>query len=293
MDIVSYLKEKAKKNLEKSKQDETNYDSALKELTDYIEGNKPSYEKTPKYERYEYDSPSDEEIKKAAEEELSGYVENNERKLRNEYAEREKELGKNMESNKALFDESSEKLKDAYETTTEALSNDALKRGLARSSIALNGQIEAGKAYRDSAESLIKEYERKRADIDSELAGLETELSSALDSFRIDYAAKLATRINELKSEREKNEREAIEYNNSLLEKEYKEKTAAQSKENNLTDSQKADRAAYQKALFDKINELLNALPLEQAKRMFNEHNTLFKENLGDVYYYSLYTRFK
>lgn len=289
MDIISYLKEKAKKNLEKNKSDREAYEKGLKELEEFMSDKNPS-SNTPSYERFEYDSPSDEEIRKSAEDELQGYLDSNERAIRNEYAEREKDLNKSKESSKALYDESSEKLKDAYETASEALGNDALKRGLARSSIALNGQLAASKAYGDSVASLVDEYDRKIADIDRELDSLGSELSSALDSFRIDYAAKLTSRINELKAEREKSEREAIEYNNKLLEKEYNERTAASKSSN--SSSKKTQNAAYQKALFDKINEIFGSLSPEQAKRMFNENREMFRENLGDVYYYSLYTRY-
>ncbi len=289
MDIVSYLKEKAKKNLESKKRTQEAYDQGLKEITDLLNSGE-ALSTTPSYERYEYDSPSDEEIRKSAEDELKGYLLGNENAIKNEYAEREKELSANKESSKNLFDESSRKLKETYEATSEALSNDALKRGLARSSIALGGQIAASKAYNDSTASLVSEYNRKIGEIDDELAGLNTELAGALDSFRIDYAAKLTQRINELKSEREKNEKEAIKYNNELLEKEYKEKNSAWNQKSSK--EQKADKEAYEKALYDKMNEVLSSLPIDQAKRMFSENNKLFRDNLGDVYYYALYMRF-
>lgn len=296
MDIITYLREKAKKAHEKAnaeaeeaKKKQAAKEQGLQEIKDYLDKNTPANE-TPSYERFDYDSPSDEELKKSAEEELRGYEIGGENAIKNEFDELEKELNKNKVSSKELFDESNQKLKETYEKTAEALSNDALKRGLARSSIALNGQIAASSEYNKTASELLNEYNRKISDIDKELDGLGTELRKALDTFKIGYAAKLTERINELKSEREKSEREAIEYNNSLTQREYNERKAANKESSKLTEAQASEQS--QREFYNKVNEVLNSLPLDVAKELFKEQRALFRDNLDDVYYNALYTRF-
>ncbi len=298
MDIITYLREKTKKAHEKAnaEAEETQKKQAAKEqglqkIKEYLDKNTTANE-TPSYERFEYDSPSDEELKKSAEDELRGYETGGKNAIKNEYDELEKELTKNKESSKELFDESNKKLKETYEKTAEALSNDALKRGLSRSSIALNGQIAASSEYNKSASELLHEYNRKISDIDRELDGLGTELQKALDTFKIGYAAKLTERINKLKSEREKSEREAIEYNNSLTQREYNERKAANKESSKLTEAQKQAREEFQNEFYNRVNEVLNSLPKDVAKELFREQIALFRDNLDDVYYNALYTRF-
>ena len=311
MNILTFLKNKLNGNATSSS---TSSSDKLKELESFVknqyEGYLPSKSTTPdvpSYERYEYEAPSDDDIKKSAVTELGDYVLSGTNSIKNEYTQKAKELEAHKEASEKLFSDSSQKLKSAYDEAAEALSNDSLKRGLARSSIALNNQAAATQAYTQNLNSLIEQRNQKIASLDEEINSLDGQLQNALNSFKIGYAAKLTERINELKAEREKNKQEAIKYNNSLLKEEYeqsvnKQKTdsnlysqalSQQQREQAIKDSLSVEeRSRIEKNIYDKVVELLDSMPFDDAKALFfNE--PIFRNSLSDYYYYTLYYKYR
>ncbi len=313
MNILSYLKsflDKVKTNAATKSPTEN-----IKELEDFLNKQNESLmpqpesgsSSLPKYERYEYEAPSDESLRMKAENELNDYLQNGEKSIKNEYDAKEKSLNDAKSSSEMQFNDSRDKLKSAYEQTAQALSNDSLKRGLARSSIALNNQAEAGNAYMQNVNDLIKQRNERIAEIDNELNSLSGQLQSALDSFKISYAAKLTQKINELKGEREKNKQEAIKYNNSIASREYEDRIAKEERDkdaykdeiqrqkslkelrDSLPDYQKK---RLEREFFDKAVEILDSLPREEAQKLFNG-SSIFKDNLSDYYYYTLYYKYR
>ncbi|MCH5163995.1 MAG: hypothetical protein J1F36_03175 [Clostridiales bacterium] len=315
MNILTFLKNKLNGNATSSTSSSSSSSDKLKELESFVKNQYENYlpsksattPDVPSYERYEYEAPSDEQIKKSAETELGDYVLSGENSIRDEYAQKAKELEANKASSEKQYVDSSQKLKSAYDEAAEALSNDSLKRGLARSSIALNNQAAATQAYTQNVNSLIEQRNQKIAEIDEELNSLDGQLQSALNSFKIGYAAKLTERINELKAEREKNKQEAIKYNNSLLKDEYeqsinKQKTdsdlyskalSQKQREEAIKDSLSAeDKSKIEKSIYDKVVEVLDSMSFDDAKELFNSE-PIFRNILSDYYYYTLYYKYR
>lgn len=326
MNILTYIKNKLKEAYDKSDSSGNSSNGGapsvpttedkLNDLSNFIDSQYSLYlpdkasvstPEPPKYERYEYDAPSDESIQQSAEDELSDYLNSNESSIKNQYDQKAKELEANRAANEKLYEDSAQKLKEAYGEAAEKLSNDALKRGLARSSIAANNQAAASKAFAEGANELIAQRNEKISALDDEINSLSGQLQSALDSFKISYAAKLTARINELKSEREKRTLEALKYNNSLLSDEFeqelkKEKTDSdlysdaideakriQSIKNSLTEDQ---QDAIDKSIFDKMVEILDSMTKEEAMDAI-ETNPIFRRNLSEFRYYKLRYRYK
>lgn len=310
MNILSYLKSFLDKQSDKNKttavsEKSSNANDKLEELRGFLQS-KQSEEiqkdysvETPSYQRYEYEAPSDESIKSSAEAELGDYFNKGETSIKDEYAAKEKNLNASRADSERLFDDSSEKLKTAYKQTAQAMSDDSLKRGLARSSIALNEQAAVSNAYLDDLDKLIAQRDQRISDIDSELNELDSQLQSALDSFKISYAAKLTQRMNELKEEREKNKREAIKYNNSLLKQEYDERVAKEEREkkqssDSLNDQDRASNSqkeALMREFYEKAVEALESLSADEARELLQD--PIFRDNLNDYYYYTLYYRYR
>ena len=94
--------------------------------------------------------------------------------------------------------------------------NDALRRGLARSSIIVNklNALENSKAQAksDAASGLFDSINQ----IDNKLNELETARLNALDEFDIVYAAKIGAEIQKLNAERQARLDDVIKYNNTL-----------------------------------------------------------------------------
>lgn len=319
MNILSYLKsflESKKTSSASNSSTNSSTTGKIKELEDFLQKQNESLmpqpetgssAEIPKYERYEYEAPSDESLRQSAEAELNEYLQNGENSIKNEYDAKEKSLNADKSSSEKQFEVSKDKLKSAYEQTAQALSDDSLKRGLARSSIALNNQAAAGKAYMQNVNDLIEQRNERITEIDNELNSLSGQLQSALDSFKISYAAKLTQRINELTEEREKNKQEAIKYNNSIAKQEYDEQIAKEERDKDLykeqlqrQQQQKEYRDSlpdYQKErlereFYDKAVEVLDSLPRDEAQKLFNA-SSIFKDNLSDYYYYTLYYKYR
>lgn len=313
MKILDFLKSLLNGNSTDKDQDKTPQDK-LGELKNFVNSQYGSYmpakqetAEVPTYEKYEYEAPTDEQITQSATDELSGYKAQNEKSIGTEYAQKEKELVANKASTAENYGDSSAKLKATYEEAAQSLSDDALKRGLARSSIALNNQAAASQAYTQSQSELLNKYNDNISAIDQELNGLEGQRQSALDSFNISYAAKLTERINELKEQREDNKQKALEYNNSLRSKEYEQKLDKDSTESDLyteaLNQQKAKnelkktipdemRNEIDANIYNKVVEILNSMSFNEARELFlNE--PIFHEVLNDYYYYTLYYKYR
>lgn len=295
MNISSYLKNLAvQTNDETTKRKLEEFEKYYKEQMGLVGNSDSSLPELPSYERLEYSEPTDEEIRKSAEAELDDFARSEERSIRDRYAQKESDLSAKRDDDQTRFDADSDKLRQAYGEAAEALGNDVLKRGLARSSIAVNKQAEVGKAYAEGMRDLISERNDRLKEIDDELSSLDDQLKNALDDFRISYAAKLTQRMNELKSEREKNKADALKYNNSLEKEEYeqrlaREKSASSSSSKKMTEEQKSIAA---RNVYEKAEELLNSLPFDEAKELFL-NDPIFRNTLSDYYYYKLSYKFR
>lgn len=297
MDFLTFLKNKVLegyKNTQENKKNQSDIESELKKLEDYADQQYSADDlpTPPKYERYEYDAPTDENIKQSAESELSGYLNDGENSIMEEYNRKEKELQADKAQNDRLFAENKEQLKSAYDAAAEALDNDALKRGLARSSIALNNQAKANKTYAENLGELTRQNYARIAELDEQISGLDDELQSALNSFKISYAAKLTERINQLKEEREKNRLEALKYNNSLTKDEYQQNLNAakeQAAKKPLTEERKEE---IENNIYKKAVEFLDSLSKSQAEQLLYDV-PFFKENLTSDHYAGLIYRYR
>ena len=103
-----------------------------------------------------------------------------------------------------------------YDAAKQDSSNDALRRGLARSSVIINklNALENNKAQAktDVSQNLFDSISQ----IDGKLAELETARLNALDDFDIVYAAKLGAEIQKLTGERQDRLDQVVQYNNAL-----------------------------------------------------------------------------
>lgn len=132
----------------------------------------------------------------------------------------------------ALFDERREKA-----------SADALNRGLARSTIIIK-QIEAFDKYQiEEINKLNIEFGKAFAQIEQDLALLESQKEAALRNFDLEYAIKVNNRIEELRAEYQKRVDEVLQYNNEIALKEAewnaKEKERAADIDNTNMDTNK------------------------------------------------------
>lgn len=167
----------------------------------------------------EYDAPTDEDIEKLAEKSVGEKYEGQKEILGDK-----KNLAVEELENKKLKlelnnEESKKALKSAYDEAKDEVSKQAIRRGIARSSIVLErlSKLDANK-IQDLFELDEKTF-KDISDIDGEIKRVENEYKSAVKGLDVNMALDKSEKIDELKKEREKKIEEALEYNNTIDEK--------------------------------------------------------------------------
>lgn len=185
--------------------------------------NKSDYEKTLDLQKQEYVGLTDEEIKKQAEDSLNDYSTATKDSIENDYTENKEALNSDLENLQKTTEKSKESLQTAYEQVKVNAENDAIKRGLARSSIIVNKLAKFDSSMLSEFADIEKDYLETTNKLTSQKNLLEVQKQNALDSFDITYAVKLSEKISSITEELQEKEREVIEYNNKVeqLEKEY------------------------------------------------------------------------
>lgn len=309
MNIVNYVNGLIKKASGKA-EDGGDYADVLDKINEINSSGrlpeKPRVEAGASYERLEYDAPSDEEINNAAENSLSEYRRAGEASVENEIAALIEKYSSDKSANSEAYARTIKSLEDAYASAVEAAGNDALKRGLARSSIAANTVAALNSEKAGKAASAAESYYLAERDLEEKLAGLEVKRQKAMDDFNISYTAKLTEEINRLKAQRDELMSEALKYNNSLTEKENEEKLERQKAESELyteaLGQAKAERelqdnlsAAEQDKKYQEIYGVLrDKLLTMSAQEAQNEikNNSIYRAYLSDAYFYKLYDEF-
>lgn len=266
---------------------------------------RPGLPDAPKYDRVDYTPPDDDALAERAREELKEWELASKNAVENQ-AETAKEALEKQKSATADKAASQQKAVDtAYDRADKQTSDDVLKRGVARSSIAVNRMADLSEARAGEQAAVRKAYADAVAGIETELGGLEAKRQQALDQFNIALAAKLSTRIDQLKDERAERQAEALKYNNSLTEKEaayeidkamkesdlYSEQLSQTEKEKELekkygTETEKRYRAAY-----EKMRDTLGGLSKSEAKALVRD-DPFFADNLSQYWFYKLYDEF-
>jgi hypothetical protein len=252
----------------------------------------------PTYERMDYKEMSVEEMKAAAEAMLGDLKLSSERAIEQEIESLGEGYEKARKSAESAAGEKTEAVEDAYRTAEKIASDDALKRGLARSSIAVNRQSELAAESARQKTAIASKFTDEIADLEQKIAGLGQKRAQALADFNIAYAAKVTAQMQDLQAEQEKKKAEALKYNNSLTEKEYEAGVTAKEKEAELYAKELQNREKNQgaaddgsEAVYQKMCELLDGLNGADARAAVME-NAIFRDSLNDYYYYKLYDRY-
>lgn len=310
MNILKELK-KAWDNAFTTRQEKNAGGQGLEELKKEIEEaglnalpDKAELPDLPEYEFMEKDKTSDTELADKASSALKGY----ENQTLKGIEESVKTAAEKLERDKKTAAESKEKtineIQGSYDRARAETENDALKRGLARSSIAINrvADVESGRAK--AVTDTEAGYAAALQQLDGEINGLAVKRQEAINDFNITLAVKLQEKIDELKKQRDDTNKEALKYNNSLEEKRAKEEAdklktesdlysqalTQKQKENELKNSGAVSDSAY-RSNYEKMDALLSSMNRSDAAKLLKE-DTFFRDNLSDYLYYKLYSAY-
>lgn len=202
-------------------------------------------------ERQKYSRPSDEEIRKQAEDSLKSYEDKEQKGIENEYAAGNRKLDEESQKLGGDFESQSKKIEQTYENAKESNKNTFIRRGLSRSSIMQENLKNLDERKNAAQDTLAKELKQNLEKITIERDLLETQKQSALESFNIAYAVKLSEKINKLTESAKQAEDAVAKYNNQLEEKE-KKFALSQQGHNIKQDNQKLKDNKF---VLDYINE--------------------------------------
>lgn len=174
-------------------------------------------------ERKEFIKPDEETVKKQAEDSLAEYKNQTLEQIENDYTTNSQAIDEDLSQALTNKQNLTSNLKNAYNEVKEDASNDAVKRGLARSSIIVNKLAKFDNSMLAEFATIEKDYTNTVSKLNNQKSQLEVQRQNALDGFDIAYAVKLSEKIADINSKLEEKQNEVLEYNNKIeqLEKEY------------------------------------------------------------------------
>lgn len=269
-----------------------------------LEDKSDSFNQSLELERKQFERPDEKEVEKQAQEGLSEYKNASLNQIENDYKTNKTAIDQQLETLDSSTKQSKSQLEEAYQSAKTNASNDAIKRGLARSSIIVNKLAEYDKNMLTEFSKIEKDYNDTFNKLNNQKSMLEVQRQNALDAFDIAYAVKLSEKISALNEKLDQKEQEVIEYNNKMeqLEKEFElERNEKLQDYQNDLNKQKLDNMKYygeygtnqldmikEKEKYDIAYEYLMSLPKDEAVSLL-ENNPDFRTNFK-TYYNKLYS---
>lgn len=226
-------------------------------------------------QRKEYVTKTDEDIQKEAENALSSYEKAQKDAINDKIDTKLSALNGAEDKLRAQSEIEKVELKNYYNAYKRQAENDALKRGLQRSSIVINNLNAFDKELIEKLISVDQKLGQDIADLNDEIASLNEDRQTALDEFNLTYAVKVNEKIKELKQEIQDKNDEILEYNNKItqIEAEYK---ADAKKKNQQIDEDYIDEVYKYFNSKDTIDSYKNG---ESIKAVEKYLNSLSKED--------------
>jgi len=280
-------------------------DSSYGSMTKITNENSNNIAEELNLEKMSYTEPTEEEITTQAQNSLTDYKQNTIKNIEDETEAENTKLINNKSSLINSADEQKQNIATTYANAKDSTEKDALKRGLARSSIVINKLAAFTTDEVNQYQKISDELNGSLKDIESSIANLETKKQNSLNNFNITYAIKLSEKIDNLKAVQEEKEAEVIKYNNQIAEKEaeYAQKLSEAEKDNYQAEWERQLKLAEYQSKYGKLPSAdlvaiekynlaltyFNNLPKTEALAEL-ESNPLLKQQLGE-HYFELYNK--
>ena len=177
---------------------------------------------SPNFEKMEMNNKSPDEIQAEAEKSLMDYKHSTLSKIEGDYQDKSNSIIFEKDKLKSSNEENKKSVEKYYSDAKQDASDDALKRGLSRSSIIVNKLDAFDKDELNTYIALDKELSDNINALDFELNTLTMQKDRAIADFDVAYAVKLSDKINKLNEELIKEQNEVLKYNNEIVDKEKK-----------------------------------------------------------------------
>lgn len=252
-------------------------------------------------ERVEANKPSDEEIESTAKQSLADYYNTGVANLKSNAEEETVNLNEkiNLETDNAS--KQKEKVNVSYDQAKENAKDEAIKRGLARSSIIMKQLENYDKAKLGEINEIDRNLATTLTNLNNQISSLQTKLNESLNNFDLSYAVKLQDKINSLKQEAEEKYNEAVEYNNKLTQAEAEFKAKQEEAKADFEVKQKdqeldiakfiddnSKTSLYEKMFQEKYKlarDFLNSLTKEEALAELASDSYFYTQQLGSYFF--------
>ncbi len=249
-------------------------------------------------QKMDFVMPTQTEIIKQSENSLKDYKDTELKNIQDNFKLKSDELDNNKQSAISTVNSAKGNLNQYYNNAKTNAESQALKRGLARSSIIVNQLGAFDKEKLNDYKRLDDELNTQINAINFELNALNGQKQKALNDFNVSYAVKLQDKINSLTDELNKKQNEVIKYNNEIVLKEAEFNKSVddlnakleQAKKDGAIDLTKIygeyGQNVIEKVKSDQIynmaKEMLHNLELDEINWVLSD--TKFKSLLGDNY---------
>ena len=167
-------------------------------------------------EKMEFEKPTEEEVKQKAENSLSNYKNESLNSITDNYSQKSDSIDKSIQKVKEQGEGEKNEIYSLYQNAKQNAKDDAIKRGLARSSIIVNTLSNYENGMIDELNQKTNEITSKISEYENEKNTLEEEKQNALSSFNIEYAIKVQEKINDINEQIKAQEQEVLKYNNEI-----------------------------------------------------------------------------
>ncbi len=284
-------------------------DVMLDDLKSQIEGIDTKYDIFPKkgdkmnedisLARKETITKTDDELKTEAENSLADYAKAQKDAINNAADKKLSNFDGKEESLRAQSELDKAQLQNYYNTYKRNAENDALKRGLQRSSIVINNLNAFDKELVEKLINIDKTLGENIASINDQINSLNEERQKALDEFNITYAVKVNDKINALKEDLQAKNDEILEYNNKIAQIEAEYKADAQKRNQQVDEdylnqiykyfaNQDTIKANKQKEYETAVDKYLDSLSKDDALAELS-NNSFIRDILGTNLSYYIY----
>lgn len=225
---------------------------------------------------------SDSEVAKQAESMLGASYIADTQKIGDSYNQQsESQLAKKKSADEQ-FKTLADSLEEQYGKRKTAAENDALRRGLARSSVIVKSIEEFDKQKISGVLELEQNMLNLVGEADRRIEELEQERENALKNYELTHAAQVQAKIYELTQQRDKQMEDIIKYNNTIQEKEVKHMASTTSAQD-----EKLNTYLMQEEKVSALKEYYNGMDKNAAIADLTSDSAL-KEHLGSYYNYML-----
>jgi len=281
-DFESVYKKDETSNSTKTKQKE----AILKNLQTLNElNNKNVWDLAGEPFEYEYlkpDNTTDEQISKLVSDSLSLNNESAKKQIAQENELKKQELYSKAEKQREDYESDKKDIANAYDNAKRGASNDAIKRGVARSSIIVNMLKDYDLGKISTLNERSNSYKREIANIEDNISKLDQKLQDSLKEMDMKTAIEINEKIQELKDKRDEANQKVTKYNNELTEALNKNKldyVNSSAMKEIVSENTKKSEELKEKIAYDVI-EYYKGLSLEEALKDFEDSK--YEDSLDD-----------